>query len=179
MRKKTGISRRLKVAIRFIKFRVLGLDDSPNRIALGVALGLFVALMPIYGLHIITVLALSFLLRANKLAALTAIFVTNPLTAVPIYYCNYLIGRKILLLFGQPAAQGPVAYRPGGFSLTGVFDAELWCQFGTWVLKISAELWVGCLIMGFVTACGGYLASLYLVRLYRSKHPHNTETKTN
>ena len=85
--------------VRVIKFRILHANDSPHRIALGVSLGLFLACMPIFGLHILIALLLCILLRANKLAALTCVWVSNPFTLVPIYYSDYYIGRAVLRVF--------------------------------------------------------------------------------
>ncbi len=47
MRRRYKIVRRR--VINFLKFRILHIDDSPHRIALGVALGLFTAYLPPLG----------------------------------------------------------------------------------------------------------------------------------
>ena len=44
---------------------ILGLDDSPQRIALGVFLGFVVAMTPTLGLQIVIYVALAALLRVN------------------------------------------------------------------------------------------------------------------
>ena len=54
--------RRLRMALwqteRFIKYRVLHVDDTPHRIALGVALGFFVTWTPTIGVQIVLILLL-------------------------------------------------------------------------------------------------------------------------
>ena len=56
----------------FIKFRILHVDDSPHRIALGTALGILVAYMPPFGFHMVLAALLAVILRANKFVALTS-----------------------------------------------------------------------------------------------------------
>ena len=89
-----------KKVVDFIKFSILHVDDSPNRIALGLALGILVAYMPPFGFHIILVTLLAFILRANKFVALTSVWISNPFTYVLLYYPNFLLGRTILGAMG-------------------------------------------------------------------------------
>ena len=87
------VLRRLAI---FFKTRILHVSDSPHRIALGLALGLFVGWTPALGLHLLIALGASIMLRANKFAAVAGAWVCNPLTFVLIYYPNYLLGRIVL-----------------------------------------------------------------------------------
>ena len=82
--------------IRFFKFRVLHHNDSSHRLAMGVAVGFFIAWTPALGLHIFMALGLAILLRANKFTALTCVWVNNPFTLFFIYYPNFLVGRALL-----------------------------------------------------------------------------------
>jgi uncharacterized protein (DUF2062 family) len=76
--------------------RVLALDDSPHCKALGVAIGMFVGLTPTVGLQIVIVLTLAWLTRRlfsfNVSAALVTVYVSNPVTVLPIYWLNYQVG---------------------------------------------------------------------------------------
>lgn len=158
----------------FLKLRILHADDSPHRIALGVAVGLFVAWIPLPGALMLTALALTSLLKANKLAGLAMVWVNNPLTIMAFYYCGYLLGVQIFALF-DPNAQAKVAQagelfseiRSVGDIMTGILHAEFWHELGVWILDVGAELWVGCLSMGALTAFFGYLVTFQLIRLYR------------
>jgi hypothetical protein len=47
--------------VRFVKLRILYANDSPHRIALGVAIGLFVAWTPLPGALMLTTLGLTYL----------------------------------------------------------------------------------------------------------------------
>ncbi len=75
---------------------LLMLDGTSHQIALGAAIGMFVALTPTVGIQMVLVLLIAMLTRSlfrfNKVAALIAVYVSNPLTVVPIYWFNYTIG---------------------------------------------------------------------------------------
>jgi len=61
----------------------------------GLWLGLFVGLLPIPGQTIIAVLA-AILLRVNVPVAAISIWISNPITFVPIFYLAYKIGAALL-----------------------------------------------------------------------------------
>ena len=81
---------------RFLVYRVLSINDSPHRIALSVAIGIFITWTPTIGLQMMLTIALCFLLRANKLVGVPFVWISNPLTIVPIYAPNYFVGCWIL-----------------------------------------------------------------------------------
>lgn len=69
---------------------------APDAIALGVCIGLFAGLSPLYGLQIIVAFLLALLLRGSKIAAILSVWVTNPLTMVPVYSFTYWVGSCLL-----------------------------------------------------------------------------------
>ena len=71
-------------------------DNSAYSIAMGSALGIFIAFLPIVGFQIIPALFLSVRFRVNKLAAMAAVWITNPITIIPVYLFNFWIGNQIL-----------------------------------------------------------------------------------
>jgi uncharacterized protein (DUF2062 family) len=76
--------------------RILGVGDSPHRIALSFAVGVFFAISPLLGLHTILGLAIAWRFRLNKAVVLAGVYVTNPWSIVPIYtFCTWL-GAVIL-----------------------------------------------------------------------------------
>jgi len=168
-----NILRRISVTTRVLIRRLLGISDSPHRIALGVAIGLFVAWMPTYGLHTLTVLMLTFLLRANKVAGLTSMLVTNPLTAGPAYYFSYILGGRIIAIFtsqsAAPIRRAAETFHP--LSISALFSARFWDGFWEWLVAIGTELWIGGLVIGILSACAGYLIAFWLVAGHRKKHP--------
>lgn len=74
---------------------ILKLDDPPHRLAAAFALGIFIAFSPWLGLHIASCFVLAWLFRLNKVVVLTASFINNPWTIVPMYAFCLWFGFKI------------------------------------------------------------------------------------
>ena len=175
------MARRMKVQtmfrpiVRFIEFRVLHINDTPHRLALGIACGLFVAWLPLYGLHILLVLAFAQLCRANKFTSLLTVWINNPLTLLPIYYLNYLLGVTVKGLF-VPAERlslqelrelfGPAV----GFM--ELFHASFWVNLWKLSLRLGVELSIGGIIIGAIVAGIGYYVTYKIVASHREKNPH-------
>ncbi len=62
--------------------------------------GCILSLLPLYGVQLALSVMLAFLLRANLPVLVGLQAITNPFSAVPIYYAAYQIGRIFLKLFG-------------------------------------------------------------------------------
>lgn len=151
---------------RFFAYRVLSLDDTPHRIALGVAIGIFVTWTPSIGLQMILTVALAVLFRANKFVGVPFVWISNPLTVIPIYGPNYLLGCWLT-----------------GTRFRGLEALGNAIKFnGDWVDRIDAwfsatyhifwELWVGSLIVGVILGVLTYFMVFRAVVLFRRKLHH-------
>ena len=166
---------RSRPVLRFIKTRILHIDDSPDRIARGIAVGLFTAYLPLFGLHIILVLLFAAILRANKVMALLFVWVSNPFTAVFIYYPCYKVGRLFLGFFKYEHEISPdqLAAMLNIFSVhvivTQLFTAEFWRQVATVFALIGLETFVGGILIGLVVAKIGYWIALAVINRYRKR----------
>ena len=75
---------------------VLKIKTSPNEIALGFAIGTFIAILPTPGLSILIGLLITLMFpRLSKLALFGAFFVWNPLIVVPINLMGVKIGNVL------------------------------------------------------------------------------------
>jgi uncharacterized protein len=72
--------------------KIMRLKASPHSIALGLAIGIFCGALPIMGIQSIAAAPLALLFRANIPASLLGVWWTNPVTFIPIYYLEYLLG---------------------------------------------------------------------------------------
>jgi uncharacterized protein (DUF2062 family) len=163
---------RVKRFKRFIIRRVLHANDSPHRVALGAAIGLFIAWTPAVGLHMLMVLALTTLLRANKLVALAFVWVCNPFTYVPLFYSSYLLGKIVL----KPSHDTELAYvqmsqvldslRPSS-GYVRLFHQEFWQNLFHLLWIRVPELWVGSLLAGFLIAFLAYMVTYRTILSYR------------
>jgi uncharacterized protein len=88
--------------------RLIRIRGTPHEIAMGMALGLYIGMTPLMGAHIVIAVFFAMLLKWNKLAAAIGVWVTNPVTALPIYGINYMVGASVtgvtgpLRLGGEP-----------------------------------------------------------------------------
>lgn len=143
-----GVFRQFKLNL----IRLARIKSSPDAIARGLALGVFIGFTPFFGLHILIALFLSFILRQNKIATFVGVWVSNPVTAPFIYALEYEIGRMLL---GQPAI--------GFFVLSREFTWETAIQLGL-------PLGVGSIALGLPMALISYALTLRLIpwlRQYR------------
>src|SRR5690606_35711270 len=118
---------------RVLVHNILGLDDTPHRIALGVLLGFVIAFTPTLGFQIILYVAVAALLRANKLSGIPILFITNPFTAVPLYWFVWKVGGLVL---GR-SAEGEKA--PSAAALDALFEGKTWAE-GAETL-VTSEFW--------------------------------------
>lgn len=175
---------RFRPALRFIKTRILHIDDSPERIARGIAAGLFTAWLPLFGLHIILAFIFAAILRANKAMALLFVWVSNPLTAVVIYYPCYRLGRWVMVLFRHQPAMNPEQIKDiftetlsMGRVFADFFTLALWKQVWTVFLQIGVELFIGGLLLGFVVAKTGYWLSVTIIKRLRARRQRKLAMK--
>jgi len=77
--------------------RISRFNNSPREIALGVGLGVFIAVIPLYGLHTIMVIIAALLIkRVNKIAILLGTNISTTITFPFITWAGYTIGRLML-----------------------------------------------------------------------------------
>lgn len=130
--------------------RLMRLRDSPDRIARGMALGLFIGMTPTFGVQMALALVVAILLNENKLSAVIGVWITNPVTAPFIYGLEYESGRMLL---GMPHPQMEIH-----------FNYHFLQQLG-W--QVVLPLSVGSLIFGIASAAIGYAITLRFVPVLR------------
>lgn len=75
---------------------ILTLKDSPHRLAMAFAVGVFIGMSPLLGLHTVIGIVFAWVFRLNRLVTITGVFITNPWTIVPIYTFCIWVGAKCL-----------------------------------------------------------------------------------
>lgn len=166
---------RLRPVLRFFKYRILRVDDCPKAMARGIAIGVYTAFSPFFGLHILIALLAAAVTKSNKAMAVMFVWISNPLTAVVIYYPCYKVGHMILKLFNYDHTVDPeqIDTMLGIFSLKVVFTqfmtAEFWKQVSTVCMVIGLETLIGGLILGALAAKLSYWLSLGAINKYRKR----------
>lgn len=156
---------------RVVVEKILGLNDTPHRIAWGVFLGFVVAFSPTLGLQMLIFVAVATVLRANKLSGLPIVWITNPFTAVPLYYVCWRVGAFVLGTDGDPERGeriiGELVGTEAGWSWSRLFEGSFWTELGRTFWELGGELWLGGFIVGAVTGAIAYPLTIYGVGAYR------------
>ncbi|MEM7475171.1 MAG: DUF2062 domain-containing protein [Planctomycetota bacterium] len=174
-----------KTAKDFCVYRVLHADDPPHTLALGIAVGMFVTFLPLIGFQMMISFFLAWLLRANKVVGVPIVWISNPLTLVPIYYPCYVVGCKIL---------GMEVVSDKWDVINAEWDLLLTEASTRWIDKVRfwwdilvdslAPLSVGCLLVASLAAVVSYYISLFAIRKYRLRRwgqlmpPRTTPTES-
>jgi len=144
--------------------RLLRSPGAPNEIAGGLALGIFVAFLPIMGIQMgvaivcAEAIRLTTGLKLSRIAAAAGVWLTNPLTAAPVYGVCYLLGRPVArLLVPQSMPTGTA----GGAEL--VQEAAASGHFG---LGLLVALVAGGVLLGVPAAILTFFGTRRLVRRY-------------
>jgi len=83
-------------------YKIISAKGSEHSIALGFAIGSFIAILPSFGLDILIGLLIVLIFkRINKFSLFGSFVVWNPLTLFPIYFLSYQLGSVI---FGSTPA---------------------------------------------------------------------------
>lgn len=161
----------------FLVHNILHLDDSPHRIAYGVFWGFVVGATPAVGLQTLMYLAIASLAGANRVSGIGPVWITNPLTIVPIYYFNWRVGTFLVTgrLETSPASREAIARLfegdPGSGlgSLSRFVSVDFWIAVWELVMSAGLELWLGSFFVGVVTGAVAYAATYRAVVAYRAR----------
>lgn len=164
-------------AIEYLAHRLRRLPDTPHRIALGVAIGVFVSFTPFFGIHVAAAAALAWVLRANVVASLIGTLAGNPVTLPLIAPIALGLGRRILG-YGVTGRDPSRIQDAFGQFFTGLWDSVLslfgygeseWYKVGRFVEDVIWPYLVGGLLPGLVAATIAYYATRPLVAAYQAR----------
>ncbi len=164
---------------RFLFLRVLHANDPPQVLALGFAIGVFVAMTPTMGIQMVTAAAIAAAFRANKILSMAAVWISNPVTMVQIYYLNWRVGQYFVdtsLVSGESAVQGQINQiieSIGGLSnlFFHLLDKAFWSEVLRLVWGLGVELWIGSFIVGIICALPSYVILRWAITIYRQFVP--------
>jgi uncharacterized protein (DUF2062 family) len=150
---------------------VLSLDDTAHHIALGPAMGLFIGLTPTVGIQMFLAVVVYYMclpfFRFNCKAAVVTVYVSNPLTMLPLYWFDYRVGQ---VFFG-----GDVTKEQLKAILTYEGFAGWWHAIWTLFVDLGWTMLAGSLIVGAVGGLVTYPVMRYLLRLFRSDSGRNVQ----
>ena len=141
---------------------VLRRDDPPSRLALGLAVGVFISCTPFYGLQTLLSLAVATVFRLNKAATVAGAWLNLPWFAPFVYGLALHIGG---LMVPDPqgldaAAVAELLRTSSSLSATNVIHL---------LRDVSTALLIGSAVVGGVAGVTTYLVAFVLLRRRRAR----------
>ena len=148
---------------------ILLIEDTPHSIALGTAVGMFIGMTPTVGIQMIIVIIFAFLVKPlftfNRMAALITVYISNPVTMVPIYYMNY----KVATVFYH-----------GDYTIEDFRKILQYEDFSGWwrtivelFVGIGVPLVIGTFIVATLCAAVTYPTMRWLLKKFHRRRPAN------
>ncbi|NRA40171.1 MAG: DUF2062 domain-containing protein [Planctomycetes bacterium] len=145
---------------------ILAIKDRPQRIAWGVAIGTFVAYLPIVGVQMIVGAIICKIFKANILASLPLAWITNPVTVGPIYYLLFLLGG---VFTGDTMTYVEMEGIVAEIAEAGIFSVDGLETTITLFAKIFWPTFIGGAIFGLCNAVIFYFMTLKFVLHYQKR----------
>jgi uncharacterized protein len=161
----------------YLGHRVRRLPDTPHRISLGMAIGVFTSFTPLFGLHFILAAVLARLVRGNILAALIGTAFGNPLTFPFIASISLKTGRAIIghgptgnnvEMLAQAFKQFFMGLWESLLSIGGYGNAQ-WTQLTSFLQDVFWPYLVGGLGPGLIAGFVSYLLCRPIVAAYQAR----------
>jgi uncharacterized protein (DUF2062 family) len=144
---------------------IRGFRGSPEAIAGGFSLGIFLALTPTVGVQLVIAVFLATVLKVSRPAALIAVMITNPVTVPPIFTFNYWVGS--FFLDGPSVAE---VYRHFIKIAAQMAKLDIW-EVGAQIRAFAetGQEMLGPLLLGslIVALSSGIISYYILLRLFR------------
>ncbi len=162
---------------KMIVYDIFRTNDTPHRLALGLAIGLFLAMTPTVGFQILLTFFIAPLFGGNGRVGSLMAWISNPLTMLWVYWFNYEVGHRLLELFGDrpDVTMEHIRMILKGYTAEELMEPipfhERMGHLFDHLSMMSGDLWLGSVVVGTVTAIPMYFVSRRLIEIYRRKHP--------
>lgn len=148
---------------RYVVHRVRRLSATPHAIALGFAAGVFAAVTPFLGTHLMMAILIAWIAGGSIVAAVLGTFIGNPLTYPFIWYTTYAIGSYLL---GNPGVRKKIDLS------SGIFHASL-----EHLWPILKPMSVGTIPVGLGAAALSYVLIKPAVEAYQRRRQREFELR--
>ncbi|MFC1804763.1 DUF2062 domain-containing protein [Candidatus Omnitrophota bacterium] len=136
--------------------KIFKVDDTPQKIALGLGVGVWIGILP--GAGPIASLLIAFVLKLNRSAALIGSLLTNTWLTLVTFLPSIKIGSAVMELSWQEV-HGEWLLIVRDFSLANILKLS--------ALKVALPILIGYLIIGFFLGVVLYLITLVLLKRIR------------
>ncbi|MBM3255276.1 MAG: DUF2062 domain-containing protein [Candidatus Omnitrophica bacterium] len=145
---------KIKGLFKALYFKLFKINDSPQKIALGLALGVFSGFTP--GIGLLTALFLAFLLRANRASAILGTLLTNTWTSLLTFILSIKLGSAIMGVSWKEV-YAPWMLLIKDFHLKGLFSLS--------VTQVILPVALGYLVVAAFFGIVAYLVTLLILFL--------------
>ena len=160
-------------AVDYFIYRVKRLPDTPHKIAIGIAIGMFCSFTPFFGLHFFLAAFLAYIFKGNIVAALFGTFFGNPITWPFIASFSVKLGQIIL---GHPVTnfetflehfvEASDATIQGVKSLFGYGESD-WILLYNFFRELFLPYFIGGFVLGLVAALFTYFVFRPIIYAYK------------
>ena len=159
---KTNNKKGLGRVVRFFKavyLKLFRINDTPQKIAIGLGLGVFCGVMP--GMGLLIALFLAFILRVNRAAALLGSLLTNTWLSIPVFLIS---GKAGSFLTGSNYADIAKMWSAliKNFSWRGLFELS--------VDKIAFPVILGYIVVSLCIGITAYLVTLGIIKIVKRRN---------
>jgi glycosyltransferase involved in cell wall biosynthesis len=127
----------------FVSRHILHSQDSTLRMTLSIMLGVFMGVIPIWGYQLLTAIALSYLLRLNKVLVILAVNISIPPMIPLILYLSFMTGSVVLRGSAHFQLHYPITL---AFVKSNLFQYVL----GSFILAVILSLFFGVVMFLFM-----------------------------
>ena len=153
--------------------QILLLNDSEHSVAIGTAVGIFVGMTPTVGVQMLLIVIFAFITRPffhfNRIAALVSVYISNPLTMLPIYWFDYKVGTLFV--------EGNMTKKEFAKILEYNSFSEWWETITGLFIEVGWPLFWGALILASISALITYPVMRYLLRSFHHREANSIRLK--
>jgi hypothetical protein len=150
---------KIKTVIKEFYQKLLKINDSPQKIALGLGLGVFFGIMP--GMGPLAALFLAYIFRVNRAAALLGSLLTNTWLSFVTFSISLRVGSFIMNLNWYDVYHDWLSFLED-FHWLNLFKLS--------IIKIIFPLILGYFGVSFLLGILSYIVTLTIVKIYRPKN---------
>ncbi len=144
--------------LQYYRYRLMRLRENPQKLAKGLAIGVFAGCFPLFGLQMIFAILLAFIWQGNKFTALMGTWISNPFTYVPIFLLNFKVGKLIINTIADETILNDIS-----------FNWDSWQSLANAGLEIISVLFVGSFLVGTTVGIATYYVSLKMLKTSQKK----------
>ena len=160
-------------ALDYFIHRVKRLPDTPHKIAIGIATGVFCSFTPFFGLHFFLAAFVAYIFKGNVVAALFGTFFGNPVTWPFIASFSVKLGQIILgypvtnfETFLEHFVEASDATIQGVKSLFGYGESD-WALLYSFFRELFLPYFIGGFVLGLIAALFTYFVFRPIIYAYK------------